>query len=205
MRHTLRRLALALLLALLALPFSLSSALAHGEVTAGDYALVIGFRNEPAYQGEPNGLDLTVTNTKTGEKVKDLTGTLKAEIIRGSAKRELTLRAQWGEEGAYTADILPTEAGDYTWRIFGTINGTPVDVQMTSSPDTFSPVAARTAASFPATDPSAAELAEQAQRALLVGALGLVVGAAGLVVGIMGLRARRAAPAPTPTRTTRAA
>ncbi|HEU4323995.1 MAG TPA: hypothetical protein VFS21_12675 [Roseiflexaceae bacterium] len=204
MRH-IYRLALALLLTLIALPFSLSSALAHGHITEGDYELVIGFRNEPAYQGEPNGLDLSVTNTKTGEKVKDLAGTLKAEIIRGSAKRELTLRAQWGEDGAYTADILPTESGDYTWRIFGTINGTPIDVSMTSSPDTFSSVAARTTASFPAAEPGAAELAAQAQTALMVGAAGVVLGLAGLVVGIMGLRARHSAPAPTPARSTRAA
>ena len=112
----------------------LSVASAHGHTEVGDYELVIGFHNEPAYQSEPNGLDLFVTNKKTGEKVNDLADTLKVEIIFGSSKKELKIRPQWGEDGAYTADVLPTVAGDYTWHIWGAIKGTPVDVSMTSSP-----------------------------------------------------------------------
>src|SRR3712207_3968541 len=131
MNRTLRLLALPLFAALFAMSTS-SIVLAHGHTTVGDYELVIGFRNEPAYQGEPNGLDLFVTNTKTGEKVNDLADTLKAEIIFGGTKKELEIRAKWGEDGAYTADVLPTQAGDYTWHIWGDIKGTPVDVSMTS-------------------------------------------------------------------------
>jgi hypothetical protein len=195
--------ALALLLAALLIPFTASIALAHGHTTVGDYELVIGFRNEPAYQGEPNGLDLSVTNTKTGEKVNDLADTLKAEIIFGSTKKELEIHAQWGEDGAYTADVLPTQAGDYTWHIWGDIEGTPVDVSMTSSPDTFSAIRAKSEVAFPAAEATAAELQAQAaaaqqaaQTALIVGALGAVLGVAGIVVGLLGLRARRAAGVP---------
>src|SRR6266496_4366305 len=100
MSRTFRRLALALLLTAALIPFTMSVALAHGHTTVGDYTLVIGFHNEPAYQGEPNGLDLFVTNTKTGEKVKDLADTLKAEIIFGSSKKELKVKPQWGQDGA---------------------------------------------------------------------------------------------------------
>jgi hypothetical protein len=44
--------------------FSLSGALIKVvALYAGDYELMIGFHKEPAYQGEPNGFDLFVTNT----------------------------------------------------------------------------------------------------------------------------------------------
>ena len=76
MSRTPRRLPLALLVAALLIPFTTSVALAHGHTTVGDYTLVIGFHNEPAYQGEPNGLDLFVTNTKTKENINGLADTL---------------------------------------------------------------------------------------------------------------------------------
>lgn len=192
--------------AMLAL-FGVPAALAHGHVEVGDYKLVIGFRVEPAYQGEPNGLDLQITKKSTGEPVKDL-DTLKAEIIAGSAKKELTLRPQWGKDGWYTADVLPAQDGDYTWHIWGDIAGTPVDVSMTSSPDTFGAVQSKAAVAFPAAEPTAAELqaqaaaaAQAAQTALIVGALGALLGLVGIVVGALGLRARRVgAAALEPTR-----
>lgn len=191
MNRTFIRLALGALIALLTLPLTFSTALAHGHVTAGDYELVIGFRNEPPYQGQPNGLDLIVTNTKTKEKVKGLETTLKAEIIRGDAKRELKVIAQWGKDGYYTAHMTPSEAGAYTWHIFGSINGMPLDVSLASGPGSFNNVEALSATAFPVVDATPAELAAQTRTALLVGAGGVVLGLAGLVVGLIGLRARR--------------
>jgi hypothetical protein len=189
---------LALLTAAVLLFVVNGQALAHGHTEVGDYELVIGFHNEPAFQSEPNGLDLFVTNTKTGEPVNGLEETLKAEIIFGSSKKELEIYAQWGQDGAYTADVLPTEAGDYTWHIWGEIEGTPVDVSMTSSPDTFSSVEAKSVVAFPAVESTPAELqtqaaaaAQTAQMALIIGSLGALLGLGGLIVGFLGLRAIR--------------
>ncbi len=192
---------LALVLALFGVALVLAAqprpVLAHGHIDVGNYELVIGFRNEPAYQGEPNGLDLIVTNTQTNTPVMGLEDTLKAEISFGGATRSLELRARWGRDGAYTAEIVPTEAGDYTWRIFGDIEGTPVDVSMTSSPDTFSSVQPKAAVAFPAAEPTAAELraadttmAQTVQLALIAGIAGVVLGIIGMVLGVMGIRAR---------------
>lgn len=201
MNRSIRSLGLAALLIALLLPFGVSTASAHGHTMVGDYELVIGFHNEPAYQGEPNGLDLFVTNTKTKEKVNDLADTLKVEIIFGSTKKQLAIKPQWGEDGAYTAYVLPTQAGDYTWHIFGDIKGTPVDVSMMSSPETFGAVEAKSAVAFPAAEPTAAELQAQvtaanssARVALIVGTVGAVMGVVGSVVGLLGMRARRLAP-----------
>jgi hypothetical protein len=186
-----RKLGSAFLLALL-FAFALSTtAFAHGRTQVGDYELVIGFHNEPAYQGEPNGLDLFVTNMTTNEPVNGLEETLQVEIIYGASKQELPLRAQFGQDGAYTADVLPTEAGDYTWHIWGEIEGTPVDVSMTSSPDTFGSVEPKNEFAFPAAEPTVQELREQTQLALTVGIVGAVLGVIGVIFGILGMRARR--------------
>ena len=116
------------------------SAFAHGTTQVGDYELVIGWHNEPAYQGEPSGLDLFVTNTKTQKKVTGLEKTLKAELIFGASKKELELRPQFGTEGDYTTDVIPAMTGEYTWHIFGQIEETPVDVSMSAGPGTFAVV-----------------------------------------------------------------
>jgi hypothetical protein len=199
MNRLLRRLALALLTAALFIPLTVSVVSAHGHTEVGDYELVIGFHNEPAYQGEPNGLDLFVTDKRTNERVNDLADSLKVEIIFGSSKKELEIRPQWGEDGAYTADVLPTEAGDYTWHIWGDIAGTPVDVSMASSPETFSAVKAKSVVAFPAAEPTAVELqaqaaaaAQSAQTALIVGIAGAALGVVGIIVGVLGMRGRRA-------------
>jgi len=189
-------------------------ALAHGHIPVGEYELTIGFLNEPAIVGEPNGLDLLVMHmpeaegeahqaeseehheegdehAEAGEPVSGLEETLHVEIVYGGSRKELPLRAQWEQEGAYTAYVLPMKAGDYTWHIWGDIEGTPVDVEMTSSPDTFSSVEAKADLSFPAAEKTAAELEAQAQMALWVGAAGVILGLAGLVTAIVSLRAAR--------------
>src|SRR5215207_1705274 len=188
MNRVFRRIALALVLAALIIPFTTSVALAHGNTTVGDYTLVIGFHNEPAYQSEPNGLDLFVTNTKTKENINGLADTLKVEISYGSSKKALPIKPQWGRDGAYTVYVLPSEQGDYTWHITGDIKGTPVDVSMTSSPDTFGSVEAKSEVAFPSVEATPAELqaqaaaaAQAAQVALIVGALGTLLGVAGIV------------------------
>jgi len=172
---------------------------AHGQTQVGDYTLEIGFHNEPVYQGDANSLDFFVTNSKTNEKVNGLEQTLKVEIIYGSSKKELTLSPQDGVDGGYTAAVIPTELGDYTWHIWGTIESTPVDVSMTSSPTTFGSAEARADYAFPVAEPALADLKAQAasaaslaQWALIVGAVGLLVGAGGLAAGLMKKPAARA-------------
>jgi hypothetical protein len=195
------------------------AASAHGHVEVGDYELVIGFSSEPAYQGEPNGLDLLVTRkvaaatgaTPAGEAaehthaegavevqdtadeeatampVNDLADSLKAELIFGDARKELVLEPQWGEEGAYTAYVLPTAPGDYTWRIFGTIEDTPVDVSMASGPDTFSAVEPKTTVAFPAAEPALADLQASIDEGARMVRLAFWAGLGGLVLGVIAI------------------
>ena len=111
----------------------------------------MGFNQEPALQGNLNGLYLSVTNSKTNKPVTGLGSTLKAEIQFGTAKRTLALEPQEGQDGVYIAWVVPTDVGPYTWRVFGTIEGNAVDVSATSGPDSFDEVQPQSALSFPGT------------------------------------------------------
>jgi hypothetical protein len=160
---------------------------AHGKTQVGDYELEIGFHNEPAYLNQPNGLDLFVTNSKTGEMVNGLEETLQAEIIFGSSKKAVKIEPQ-EEDGAYTAYVVPTEIGDYTWHIFGTIENTPVDVSMTSSPDTFGSVEPLSDFAFPG---GASGGDANASTLMIVGIVGMVLGLLGTILGLLALVAAR--------------
>jgi hypothetical protein len=173
----------------LALLFPATAVLAHGHAQVGDYELVIGFMNEPAYQGEPNGLELRVTNTKTGQPVSGLEETLQVEVIYGASRKALLLEPAFGAEGTYTADLLPTAAGDYTWHLFGSIDGTAVDVSMTSSPDTFASVRSKAEVAFPGEVVDAAALQEEAASARQMARVGLIAGLTGAILGLAGLLA----------------
>ena len=127
------------------------AASAHTEATSGEYAIEMGFNQEPALQGDLNGLFLSVTNSKTNAPVTGLGSTLKAEIAFGDTKRTLALQPQEGRDGVYIAWVVPTKVGDYTWRVFGTIEGNAVDVSETSGPDTFDAVVPKSDLSFPGT------------------------------------------------------
>jgi hypothetical protein len=189
------RLFIALVIPLLLALFVHSAVSAHGKTTVGDYDLEIGFHNEPVVIGMPNSLDLFVTNSKTGEKVNNLQGALKAELIFGASKKSFKLEPQEGQDGAYTAYVIPSATGDYTWHITGKINDTPVDVSMTSSPDTFNSAEDASVYAFPGAGASgpdpAAQAATTSNTALLVGGGGLVIGLIGLVIGLVALSTAR--------------
>jgi hypothetical protein len=190
--------ALILLAVLLLVPAAAVSA--HGNTTVGDYKFVIGFKNEPALQGEPNALDLRVTNVKTNTPVKGLESTLQAELIFGASKKAMPVKAVYGTDGSYTAYVLPTETGDYTWHIFGKVADTPVDFTMTSSPTTFASVEAQSEISFPASQSSISALQEEVAAARQLATIGLIAGGLGVLTGLGGLafalsRGRKAADA----------
>ena len=174
-------------------------AVAHVDVDVADgqYVMEIGFRDEPALQGQPNAVFIAVEKYGTGgtEPVDGLAGTLQAEVSRdGEAK---TIPFVPMGDGVYEASFVPTATGDYTFRVFGDIEGNPVDESVTSGPQTFNSVDPLTAHEFPATtagNEAQTELAsaqEAANQARLIAVVSLVVGALALVAALMlGMRKR---------------
>jgi hypothetical protein len=155
-------------------------AAAHESRTIGEFELVVGFIEEPAIQSDTNGLSLTVS--RGDQPVENLAGTLQAGVIFGEERRPLTLTPVFNEPGAYEAVFIPSQPGDYTFRITGDLAGTPLDEQFISSPDTFSPVEPRADYEFPATGNGAVDNAV---------AIPALVGGAVLALGLAGLALRR--------------
>ncbi len=132
------------------MPFS-ASAHEHRDV-ATDYVFVVGFLDEPAIQGDTNGISLEVT--KASKPVTGLDKTLKAEIIFGDQKKEVALSPVFKQDGSYEAVFIPSQPGDYSFHFFGTVGGKNVDETFTSSPNGFDSVAPRTDFEFPASKSS---------------------------------------------------
>ncbi len=144
---------------LLAAPLS-ASAHESREVADGKYQMVVGFMNEPVYAGDKSGLEFWVydlsgaatpaagaessdgdDDAAAGPPVEGLEDTLKAEVIYEDQTLELPLSAKWNDPGGYYSVFFPTSAeGDYSFRIYGTVNGTDIDETFTSGPETFGPV-----------------------------------------------------------------
>jgi hypothetical protein len=137
--------------ALLSLPAAVS---AHESRTVADdqYQMVVGFMNEPVFAGDKSGLEFWVTDVSAatpaagdeeaeGTPVEGLADSLQAEVIYGDQTMELPLTEKWDEPGGYYSVFFPTESeGDYSFRIYGTIDDVEIDETFTSGPETFGPI-----------------------------------------------------------------
>ena len=155
-------LVLSLLLVALAVPV-----VAHEGREVGEYQIVFGWRLEPAYTNILNGPEFTVAphggghseeaegshdDTDSDHASDGITGledTLQIEVTYGGQSKILRLRAVYGEPGSYTADLIPTQPGDYSFRIFGKIGDVEVDETFDSSKGEFSTVEPITDIQFP--------------------------------------------------------
>jgi hypothetical protein len=119
------------------------------SIADGKYQIVVRFMNEPVYAGDKSGLEFWVTETSAatpgageeeGAPVEGLEETIQAEVIYEDQTMELPLSAAFDEPGRYGSVFFPTTPGDYTFRIFGTIDGAEIDESFTSGPETFGAV-----------------------------------------------------------------
>lgn len=107
------------------------SAMAHNSklVADGQYRVSVGLVNEPIYTDERNGLDLAIRSAGERETLPGLEAGLRAEIMTadGRERRELPVRARYGHPGRYTFDVVLSEPGRYSVRVWGTIQGASFD------------------------------------------------------------------------------
>jgi hypothetical protein len=109
-----------------------------------DYLIVIGSLNEPIFVDDKSGVDLRVlradpnnpmnSSAEGAAPVEGLEETLQVELGAGNVTRVLQLEPAFGEPGSYEAPFYPTVATTLTYRLFGTINNTPVDLTFTCTP-----------------------------------------------------------------------
>lgn len=119
-------------------------ALAHERREVDKYTLVVGWSEEPALEGVPNAVFLRVTETASGRAVEGLEATLSVTVTFGGITEvhEPQLRAVRGTPGTYTAPMIPTRAGDYTFRFAGRVEDLAVDERFESGPQRFDPIRA---------------------------------------------------------------
>jgi hypothetical protein len=107
------------------------------------YILTVGSLNEPFVVDNISGVDLRVSqvagpagagSSKETGKGTPLTGleqTLKVELAAGNKKETLSFDPSDEAPGSYVANFIPTVQTTYSYRIFGTINNSPVDLTFT--------------------------------------------------------------------------
>ncbi len=194
---------------------------AHVVSTVGKYQLTVGWSSEPTYSGFPNAVYLGVKDAATLHPVDDIGDALRVTVSTGKLtspplQPQLTFDEDTGlgSHGVYTASIIPTAPGVYTFHLSGSINGQTIDKSFTSSDSTFDDVVEPSDVQFPNKVPPAAELStniarlntrtaaatskassahDSASTATTLAIVALVVGGALGIAGIgLGLRGRRA-------------
>ncbi len=191
-----------------------SPAFAHEGREVGEYRLVVGWLEEPTYEGYMNAMLVRVTRLPSGSPeapVEGLQGSLLLEVthVSSESSRVLNVRALPDEPGHYVADFIPTAAGVYQVRVFGAIEGTIVDETFISEGGggDFDDVLSSAALQFPVELPETRELesavrgamqtAQQAQDAALMAEdasgtdllviVALVLAGVGSTTGVLGL------------------
>ena len=108
------------------------------------YVFTVGSLNEPFVVDNTSGVDLRALQLagppaagsakQNGTAVTGLEQTLKVELAAGDKKETLSFDPSDEAPGAYAANFIPTVQTTYSYRIFGTINQTPVDLTFTCVP-----------------------------------------------------------------------
>jgi hypothetical protein len=165
---------------LLALATSFAVASAHYVFTAGKYRVAIGWQFEPAfgtdtYVGAQNAIqvfvDIASANNPKGTPVSTLNGDCSHPDFQVTVTVGTTTSSPFCPAPAYDGDtgngrldeydypLIPTVVGNYTFHIFGAINGTPINQTVTSGPTTFDSVADSSSIEFPIAVPATAAIA----------------------------------------------
>ena len=164
------KLAAAAVLAVAALTLMPGVASAHEEKHVGPYTLAVGFGTEPdAYAGYPEQRPAALEqgreagrrprrHAEGGGRSSAISRAIPCRSSRSSRS------ARSGSPGDYRAFFVPSQPGDYTFHITGTIQGTKVDESFTSGPKTFASVQDISSATFPQVQaPTNADLATRIQ------------------------------------------
>lgn len=135
---------------------------AHETRDVGGHSIVVGWAEEPAFVGFVNAVSFRAS--EGGRGIEGLQ--MRVEVLFGdkdaTKKTEpLNLSGAFGDPGHYTASIIPTSPGQYTFHITGSIDNEPFDQFFTSGEETFDGVRETTELQFPERHPSTGELASR--------------------------------------------
>lgn len=108
---------------------SFPSASAHNECERGDIRVVGGWVSEPPLVGQLNGIELEISRISSNQTITNALAQLEVTVKKGTLTKSLEfLPAE--EPGAYDAEILPTQTGQYAVVMTGTVAGQAYDCQI---------------------------------------------------------------------------
>jgi hypothetical protein len=99
------------------------------------------------------------------------------------------LRAVFGQNGYYVADILPTRDGEYQWIFSGSINSDTVNETFDTADGKFNKVEPQGALQFPLALPDPAQSSAAVQAAQADAASARTLAFVGIAVGVLGVLA----------------
>ena len=165
---------------LIALATSFAAASAHFVFTAGKYRIAIGWQFEPAggtdtYVGAANAIQMFVDVPSATNPIGTPVSTLNQDCTHPDLQVTVTVGSTTsspfcpvplydsdtgnGRHDEYDYALIPTVVGTYTFHVFGSISGVPVNQTIASSPTSFNSVADSSAVQFPVVIPAAAAVA----------------------------------------------
>jgi hypothetical protein len=176
------------------------TAYAHERRNVGPYQFVVGWLNEPAFEGQLNAATVRISDTRENpaKAVEGLEKVLKIEVLQGGlAAYGGTVRAVFGQPGLYALDVYPTVAGQYRYKVTGTIGTTTVNETFESGPTTFNDVQPSSALQYPTKVPAGDELGKKldaiqsaVDQTRIFAIVALVLGLAALAAAAYGMRRR---------------
>lgn len=174
-----KKIAATALAAVLAFAPSFASAHEHQMFNIGGrmYAFTVGSLNEPLVVDDKSGVDLRIEDLGAhhggmshdhgeGAPVTGLESSLKVELIAGESRKVMDLSPVYNTPGSYKAPFYPTVATTLTYRVFGEMNGTPVDLSFSCNPAGHGPAE---------DDETAVQVSEGVTRVLKSGSFGCPV------------------------------
>ena len=165
-------------------------AFAHERRHVGPYLFVVGWLNEPAYEGQPNAATIRVSDTRENpaKAMEGLERTIKIEVVQGGlAAYGGTVRAVFGQPGLYALDVYPTVAGTYRYRVTGTVGTTNVNEAFESGPSTFGDILSTSALQYPTKIPAGDDLAKRLDAIQSSSDQTRLLAIAALVLGVIAL------------------
>jgi hypothetical protein len=165
--------------ALVALTSSFAVASAHYVFTAGRYRIAVGWQFEPAsgsdtYVDAPNAIQVFIDVASLGNPHGTPVSSLNGDCTHPDFQVTITVGSTTsspfcpspvhdpdtgnGRLDEYDYPLIPTVVGTYTFHVFGTIGGIPLDQRITSGPTTFDSIADSSSAEFPVAVPAVAAI-----------------------------------------------
>lgn len=105
---------------------NLTPALAHQEIVQGDIQLEVGWVAEPGLVGQANNILLIVKRVSDGQPIANALAQADISVSKGGEAKPLDFLPQ-EEQGVYYAPIIPTETGQISIILKGTIGGQAFD------------------------------------------------------------------------------